>query len=177
MSCCGPPRSTGPDWRPAHSPELAGLDQDGWTAAPRAAGRERAAPAGDSLEFRHGLLREAVYDDLLPDERTRLHAELAAILQARVDADTGPGPVGAEPAGIPRVGRARSARALVTSVRAGRVALKVGAAEAVTHLERALVAVGQRARRRGAGGPNPDRAHRRAGQAVLTRVTTSAGTA
>ena len=34
--------------------------------------------AGDSLAFRHGLLREAVYDDLLPDERTRLHAELAA---------------------------------------------------------------------------------------------------
>ena len=26
---------------------------------------------GDSLEFRHGLLREAVYDDLLPDERTQ----------------------------------------------------------------------------------------------------------
>ena len=26
---------------------------------------------GDTLAFRHGLLREAVYDDLLPDERTR----------------------------------------------------------------------------------------------------------
>ena len=29
---------------------------------------------GDTLEFRHGLLREAVYDDLLPDERARIHA-------------------------------------------------------------------------------------------------------
>ena len=45
---------------------------------PRPARREPPAQdAGDSLEFRHGLLREAVYDDLLPDERTRLHAELA----------------------------------------------------------------------------------------------------
>jgi len=41
---------------------------------------------GESLQFRHGLVREAVYDDLLPDERAALHARLAAILQARVDA-------------------------------------------------------------------------------------------
>ena len=34
--------------------------------------------AWDTLAFRHPLLREAVYDDLLPDERARLHAELAA---------------------------------------------------------------------------------------------------
>ena len=40
---------------------------------------------GDVLEFRHGLLREAVYDDLLPGERTRTHAAFAEALQARVD--------------------------------------------------------------------------------------------
>ncbi len=41
---------------------------------------------GESLQFRHGLVREAVYDDLLPDQRTALHAQLAEILQERVDA-------------------------------------------------------------------------------------------
>ena len=35
------------------------------------------------LEFRHGLIREAVYDDLLPDERTRTHAGFAESLQAQ----------------------------------------------------------------------------------------------
>jgi DNA-binding CsgD family transcriptional regulator/tetratricopeptide (TPR) repeat protein len=94
--------------------------------------------AGDSLEFRHGLLREAVYDDLLPDERTRLHAELAGVLQARVDAHS-----------EPRLGLlSRLAfhwwsahdlpRALQSSVRAGLAAKRIGASEALTHLERAL---------------------------------------
>jgi DNA-binding CsgD family transcriptional regulator/tetratricopeptide (TPR) repeat protein len=93
---------------------------------------------GDSLEFRHGLLREAVYDDLLPDERTRLHADLAAILQARVDADPKPG-LGT----LSRLAFHWSAahdlpRTLGASVRAGLRAARVGAAEEVTHLERAL---------------------------------------
>jgi DNA-binding CsgD family transcriptional regulator len=34
----------------------------------------------DGYTFRHALLREAVYNDLLPGERTRLHARLAALL-------------------------------------------------------------------------------------------------
>jgi len=34
----------------------------------------------DGYAFRHALLREAVYNDLLPGERTRLHARLAALL-------------------------------------------------------------------------------------------------
>ncbi len=37
-------------------------------------------------EFRHGLIRQAVYDQLLPGERTRLHARAAATLRARGDA-------------------------------------------------------------------------------------------
>jgi DNA-binding CsgD family transcriptional regulator len=32
---------------------------------------------GEHLDFRHGLLREAVYDDLLPGERTEAHRRLA----------------------------------------------------------------------------------------------------
>ena len=93
---------------------------------------------GGSLEFRHALLREAVYDDLLPDERTRLHAALAGVLQARVDADPEPG-LGT----LSRLAFHWSAahdlpRALEASVRAGQAAQKVNAAEQVTHFERAL---------------------------------------
>jgi DNA-binding CsgD family transcriptional regulator/tetratricopeptide (TPR) repeat protein len=90
------------------------------------------------LEFRHGLLREAVYDDLLPDERTRIHADLAAILQARVDTDPDP-----DLSVLSRLAFHWSAaddqpRTLVASVRAGLKAARVGAVEVVTHLERAL---------------------------------------
>ncbi len=44
------------------------------------AGRERYA-------FRHALLQEAVYDDLLPGERTRLHAAFARTLEASAAGD------------------------------------------------------------------------------------------
>jgi predicted ATPase len=41
-------------------------------------------PSGDGhYRFRHALLAEAVYDDLLPSERRRLHAAYAAALDAR----------------------------------------------------------------------------------------------
>jgi DNA-binding CsgD family transcriptional regulator/tetratricopeptide (TPR) repeat protein len=93
---------------------------------------------GGSLAFRHGLLREAVYDDLLPDERTRLHAELAAILQARVDADPDPGLSMLSRLAFHWSAAHDMPRALVASERAGMVAWKLGAAESVTHLERAL---------------------------------------
>ena len=38
---------------------------------------------GDAHRFRHALLAEVVYDDLLPSERRRLHAAYAAALDAR----------------------------------------------------------------------------------------------
>lgn len=37
----------------------------------------------DTIEFRHPLIREALYDDLLPGRRRRLHAAFAATLQRR----------------------------------------------------------------------------------------------
>jgi DNA-binding NarL/FixJ family response regulator len=39
--------------------------------------------AGDGYDFRHALIRQAVYEDLLPGERARLHARYAAALSDR----------------------------------------------------------------------------------------------
>jgi ATP/maltotriose-dependent transcriptional regulator MalT len=40
----------------------------------------------DGYGFRHALLREVVYDDLLPGERTAMHAGLARALEDRIEA-------------------------------------------------------------------------------------------
>src|SRR4051794_39238750 len=39
----------------------------------------------EAYGFRHALLREVVYDDLLPGERTAMHAALARALQERIE--------------------------------------------------------------------------------------------
>jgi DNA-binding NarL/FixJ family response regulator len=50
-------------------------------AVREAVARQLLVPDGESgLAFRHALLREAIYNDLLPGERTRLHARLAELL-------------------------------------------------------------------------------------------------
>ena len=84
---------------------------------------------GGSLEFRHGLLREAVYDDLLPDERTRLHASFAACLQARVDADPDPGLSSLSRLAFHWYAAHDLPHTLAASVRAGLAATRFGAAE------------------------------------------------
>ncbi len=88
----------------------------------------------EGYRFRHALLREAVYADLLPGERTRLHATYASLLSAAA-------------------GRTRAAAALAhhsfaahdiptafaASVEAGREAERMGAPhEAHEHYDRAL---------------------------------------
>ena len=40
----------------------------------------------ESYGFRHALLREVVYEDLLPGERTEMHAALAGALEERIEA-------------------------------------------------------------------------------------------
>jgi DNA-binding CsgD family transcriptional regulator len=59
-----------------------GLATAGYESAVReAVARQLLVPDGDTgLAFRHALLREAIYNDLLPGERTRLHARLAELL-------------------------------------------------------------------------------------------------
>ena len=90
------------------------------------------------LEFRHPLLREAAYDDLMPDERTRIHGGLAEILQARVDAEADPGVAALSRLAFHWNAAHDLPRTLAASVRAGLAAKRLGAAEAVTQLERAL---------------------------------------
>ncbi|WP_308251966.1 AAA family ATPase [Pseudonocardia sp. KRD291] len=91
-------------------------------------------PDGDAYAFRHALLREAVHDDLLPGERSRLHARLADLLAARGD----------EPGVAAELARHAMAahdlpRALAASVRAAEEAdRRHGPAEALLHAERAL---------------------------------------
>ena len=85
----------------------------------------------DGYVFRHALMREAVYNDLLPGERTRLHARLAVLLS-----------------GVPGAAAELAHHSLAShdvpgaftaSIRAGEEAQRIGApAEAHQHYDQAL---------------------------------------
>jgi len=96
----------------------------------------RAAAGG--LRFRHDLMREAVYDDLLPAQRHRLHVAAAAAIEAD---ETIIDPPGARWGVLALHWKASgdSVRALDASIRAARWASVAGApSEAADHLETAL---------------------------------------
>ncbi|MGH3210814.1 MAG: helix-turn-helix transcriptional regulator [Trebonia sp.] len=85
----------------------------------------------DGYRFRHALLREAVYGDLLPGERTRLHGRFAALL-----ADV---PGAAAELAYHSLTSHDVPGALAASVRAGEEAERIGApAEAHRHYDHAL---------------------------------------
>jgi len=95
------------------------------------------AAAGE-LRFRHDLMREAVYDDLLPGQRHRLHVAAAAAIEAD---ETIIDPPGARWGVLALHWNAAGdrVRALSASVQAARWAIAVGApSEAAEHLETAL---------------------------------------
>lgn len=82
-------------------------------------------------DFRHALLQEAVYDDLLPGERTRLHMTFARLLTER---DGSPAELAHHYSAAHDL-----PGALTASVEAGRRAGELGAsAEAHQHFDRAL---------------------------------------
>jgi len=88
--------------------------------------------SGRGYVFRHALLAEAVYDDLLPGERVRLHAAYAAVLAARSDRRA---------AELARHARASHdlPTAFSASVAAGEEAMSLAAPqEAMQHYEAAL---------------------------------------
>ncbi|MEZ5097047.1 MAG: AAA family ATPase [Nocardioides sp.] len=115
-----------------------GLEPAGLEAAVReAVDRQVLEPVGgDSYAFRHALLAEAVYDDLLPGERARWHAAYAEALQA--------GRCHGTAAELARHARLAGdeATALRAGVQAGDDALSVGAPdEAAQHYLQALTLV------------------------------------
>ena len=110
-----------------------GLDDATYTEAVReVVAHQLLVPDGpDGYRFRHALLREAVYSDLLPGERTRLHARFAALL-----ADV---PGAAAELAYHSLTSHDVPGALAASVRAGQEAERIGApAEAHRHYDQAL---------------------------------------
>lgn len=95
------------------------------------------APRRDQFAFRHALLREALYDDLLAAERIRLHSAFARTLAGAQDLGVDPAP----PAELAYhwQGAHDLPRALEAFVRAGLAAEAMSAfAEAEGNFERAL---------------------------------------
>jgi predicted ATPase len=121
--------------------EVIGLPAAELQTALREAVAEQVLVAGSDgrLFFRHALLREVVYDDLLPGERSQLHLALAQVLERR--------PIAAEDREIERAATVAShyaaagdqPAALRASVRAAHAAIDVYAyGEAANLAERAL---------------------------------------
>ncbi len=111
--------------------------------------------------FRHALLREAIYSDLLPGERRNLHLRLAQTLAAQ------PALAGAKAAGAAELAHHWYAAgelpaALAASVSAG------AAAEDVYAVGEAWRALRARARDLGSGGSGARRAAARAARGAAT---------
>jgi DNA-binding CsgD family transcriptional regulator/tetratricopeptide (TPR) repeat protein len=111
------------------------LSEDALEAALRAAVEANIliAVGDDGYAFRHALLAEAIYEDLLPGERVRLHAAYAKALAAHR----------AEGSAAELSRHARASHDLVTatqaSIQAGDEAMAVGGPEeAIRHYELAL---------------------------------------
>jgi DNA-binding CsgD family transcriptional regulator len=100
--------------------------------------RQLLVPDGSGgLAFRHALLREAIYNDLLPGERTRLHARLAELLADERRLAEVPG--SAAELALHSLASHDIPGAFAASVQAGREAEKLAApAEAHRHYDQAL---------------------------------------
>ncbi len=115
---------------------LATADYEG--AVREAVARQLLVPdSAGGLAFRHALLREAIYNDLLPGERTRLHARLAELLSDERRLAEVPG-TAAELA-LHCLASHDVPGAFAASVQAGAEAWRLAApAEAVRHFDEAL---------------------------------------
>ena len=135
------------------------LDGSGLAGALREATAAHVLVAGDgTYGFRHALVREAVYADLLPDERIALHHGLAEALELQGAGDPAELALHWNAAGD-------AAAAVTASVHAGRAAAHVFAFEqALAHFERALSLWD-------VGRPGEDRVHVLAEAADAARLT------
>jgi DNA-binding CsgD family transcriptional regulator len=121
--------------------QVSGLDEAGFRAALREAiGKQvlvRADFGGDRHAFRHALMQEVVYEDLLPSERVRLHAACARAIEATGSATSDP--IQASELAYHWHAANQPELALRASIHAGQVAAAAGAQkEAAVQFERAL---------------------------------------
>ena len=119
--------------------QACGLEEPEYEQAVReAVANQLLVPDGEEgYAFRHALLREAAYADLLPGERTRLHARLAELLSDEVRLSSVPG-TAAELAHHSLASHDIPG-AFSASVRAGQEADRLAApAEAHRHFDQAL---------------------------------------
>ena len=119
---------------------VSGVPEDARLTALREAVTHHLLVTGDrgGYTFRHELLREVVYRELLPGERRRLHAAFGAALSARPELACDPADVAGD---LARHWLAAEdlPRALAAAMAAGSVSQAgCGFAEALTHYERAL---------------------------------------
>jgi DNA-binding CsgD family transcriptional regulator/tetratricopeptide (TPR) repeat protein len=72
-----------------HFVAVCDADEDELAAGLREAVEEQVVQVGrdERYGFRHALLREVIYDDLLPGERSELHLRLARVLEATLSED------------------------------------------------------------------------------------------
>ncbi len=107
-------------------------------AVREAVARQLLVPDGATgLAFRHALLREAIYNDLLPGERTRLHARLAELLSDERRLEEVPG--SAAELALHSLASHDIPGAFAASVQAGVEAWRLAApAEAHRHFDQAL---------------------------------------
>jgi DNA-binding CsgD family transcriptional regulator len=117
--------------------ESSGLDETSYEAAVREAVANQLLLAGpDGYRFRHALIREALYGDLLPSERSRLHARIAELL---ADPARQAVPGAAAELAYHCLASHDIAGAFAASVRAGQEAERLAApAEAHQHYDGAL---------------------------------------
>ncbi|MFF5291194.1 helix-turn-helix transcriptional regulator [Paractinoplanes globisporus] len=104
-----------------------------------AANRVLQADAGDAYRFRHALAQEAVYSDLLPGERARLHARVATALAERPRLGDRPRSTATAVVAHHWEATGDLPKALAAVVAAGRAAVEVRAfREGLTYFTRAL---------------------------------------
>jgi DNA-binding CsgD family transcriptional regulator len=117
--------------------EASGLDEASYEAAVHEAVADQLLLAGpDGYRFRHALIREALYGDLLPSERSRLHARIAELL---ADPARQAVPGAAAELAYHCLASHDIAGAFAASVRAGQEAERLAApAEAHQHYDGAL---------------------------------------
>jgi DNA-binding CsgD family transcriptional regulator len=118
----------------------AGLEEPQLTEALREAVLHQVLVAhDDGFAFRHALLQEVAYGELLPGEREQLHAAFAAALEARPDVAGGTSATVTAEIAHHWLRAGDEPKALAAAVRAGAEAEAVGAlAEAAGHDTRAL---------------------------------------